>query len=212
MKRIGLWFGALALIVAFVAASSAYADKGRAYTLRVSYFLPDYADSWFTFGGSVGTMIDESIVIGIGTDIYYKYYTKDTEVATDKDGTTIVTTEVEYNTVIVPLMAELMVNLPALWKGSIFAHGGIGYEIMWNKEQNYAQDVTDRRLYGGFAWQLGAGVSLRLGRSSALFAEGYYHHAKVRRKLKDVVVYLPVFEQVNLSGVGVRVGLSIGPL
>jgi hypothetical protein len=211
MKRIGLWFGTLALIVAFAAASSAYAGKGRAYTLRVSYFMPDYADSWFTFGGSVGTMIDESIEIAIGTDIYYKYYTKQTEVATDKAGTNIVTMEVENNTVIVPLMAELMVKFPALWKGSIFGHGGIGYEVMWNKEQNYAQNVTDKRWYGGFAWQLGAGVSLRLGRSSALFAEGYYHHAKVRRK-KGVVEYLPVYEQVNLSGVGARVGLSIGPL
>jgi hypothetical protein len=211
MKRIGLWLGTLFLIGLFMASSSAYAGN-RAYSFRVSYFLPDYADSWFTFGGSVGAMIDEAVEIGIGTDIYYRYYTKDTEVAGDKDGTFIITREVEYNTVIIPLMAELTVKLPIIWKSSIFAHGGVGYEIMWNKEQDYTTDASDRRLYGGFAWQLGAGVSLRLGHSSALFAEGYYHHAKVKRRLKDVVQYLPMFEQVNLSGVGARVGLSIGPL
>jgi hypothetical protein len=122
-----------------------------------------------------------------------------------------ITTEVEYHTYILPLMLELTLNFPALWKGSIFGHGGLGYELLINKEQNYASKISETRLYGGFTWQVGGGVSFKLGSDSALFVQGYYNNGTVRRKLKNPLEELPVSEEVNLSGLGARVGLSLGP-
>ena len=144
-----------------------------------------------------------------------KGYTKETKVAT-QDGSdissTLVLKQVQYNRIIFPLMLEVMVKFPAPWRGSIFAHGGVGYELLWNKEQNFETGVSDNQLYGGFAWQGGAGLLFKLGSSSGIFAEGFYHNAKVKRNRKDIKEDLPVFEQVNLSGFGARIGISLGPI
>ena len=216
MKRIGLWFCTFALIGVFIAASSAYADKGKAYLLRVSYFEPRDAVAWFSFGGTIGTIIDETVMIGIGSDLFYKNYTKDTQVAEEdsESGTTVATyeTEIEYHTVILPIMFELMVQIPIVWKCSFFGHGGIGTEILWNREQYYATNVKESRFYFGFAWQLGVGLSLKLSQSTALFAQVYYKNSKVKRSREDIIEDLPVYEQVNLSGIGGRVGILLGPL
>ena len=216
MKRIGLWFGTFALIALFIAASSAYAGKGKAYLLKVSYFEPRDAVAWFSFGGTIGTIIDETVMIGIGSDLFYKNYTKDTQVATEdyESGysTDTYEREIEYHTVILPIMFELMVQIPVIWKCSFFGHGGIGTEILWNREQFYATNEKDSRFYFGFAWQLGVGLSLKLSQSTALFAEGYYKNSKVKRSREDIIKDLPVYEQVNLSGIGGRVGILLGPL
>jgi hypothetical protein len=111
-----------------------------------------------------------------------------------------------------PVMLELVIKVPIIWKSSVFAHGGIGYEVLFSKEQNFSDNVSDRRLYGGFAWMLGTGVRFELGDNSALFAEGFYHNANVKRARKDIKEALPVFEQVDLSGLGVRVGIALGPI
>jgi len=216
MKRGILLFGMVLLIGAFTLSSIAYADKGKAYSIRASYFAPSDVKDGFSFGGSIGTWVDEAVQIGIGSDFFFRNYRKSSYVADNDyaDGTQATTykTEVEYNTYIIPLMLELTLNFPALWKGSIFGHGGLGYELLINKERNYTQEVSETRLYGGFAWQVGAGVSFKLGSDSALFVEGYYNGAKVKRNLKEADKFLPVFEEVNLSGLGARVGLMLGPL
>ena len=216
MKRIGLWFCTFMLIGVFIAVSSAYAGKGKAYLLKVSYFEPRDAVAWFSFGGTIGTMIDETVMIGIGSDLFYKNYSKNTQVAKEdyESGTTVETVlkEIEYHTVILPIMFELMVQIPVIWKCSFFGHGGIGTEILWNREQYYATNAKDSRFYFGFAWQLGVGLSLKLSQSTALFAEGYYKNSKVKRSREEFIQYMPVYEQVNLSGIGGRVGILLGPL
>jgi hypothetical protein len=215
MKRRVLLVFISILILFFLVSSISFAGD-KHYTIRASYFTPSDAKAGFAFGGSVGAWVDEAVQIGIGTDFFFKNYRKESKVAENvlPDGTVTSTirTEVEYNTYIIPLMLELTLNFPGLWKGSIFGQGGLGYELLINKEQNFATKVKETRLYGGFAWQVGGGASFKLGSDSALFVQGYYNGGKVRRKLKDPLEELPVSEEVNLSGLGVRVGLSLGPL
>jgi len=216
MKRIGLWCTLIFIAGFLVSGTTVYAESGRAYSIRASYFSPSDAKAGFAFGGSVGTMIDEAVEIGVGADIFYKNYRKDTRVAETISPSGIVTstvvTEVQYDTVIFPVMLDLRVKFPALWKGNIFAHGGIGYEVLWNREQNFQTKVKETRWYGGFTWLVGAGLSFDLGSNSAFFVEGYYNGAKVRRNLKEAILELPVFEEVDLSGLGARVGFSLGPI
>jgi hypothetical protein len=203
------------LFVVFCTFSTAFAKSGKEFTLRASYFSPADAEAGFAFGGSIGYRVDEFVALGFGTDFLYKTYKKSTEVAT-KDyesgiSTTTVVNSVQYNTLMVPMMGEVTITIPVFWKLSALAQGGVGYEILWNKEENFETKTSDSRLYGGFTYQLGAGVRIGLGRDSGLFAEGYYNHAKVKRNAKDIVADLPVFEQVDLSGFGARAGIMIGP-
>jgi len=215
MKRTVHVLFAVVLVGAFTLFSSAFADSGKVFSLRASYFSPKDAEAGFAFGGSFGYKIDEVVGIGFGTDFLYKTYTKSTEVATQDyesgiSATTVVN-NVRYNTLMVPMMGEVTITIPVFWKASFLAQGGVGYELLWNKEENFETKVSDSRFYGGFTYQVGAGMLIGLGRDSGLFVEGYYNHAKVKRNVKDVVADLPVFEQVDLSGFGARAGITFGP-
>jgi hypothetical protein len=203
------------MIIMLSFASALYADTGKGFTLRASYFSPSDAEAGFAFGGSFGYMFDRFVELGVGADFLYKMYRESTPVATEdfESGlsSTTVVSRVRYNRLIVPIMAELTIKFPVFWKASIFGQGGVGYELLWNKEENFDAGISDSRLYGGFAYQFGAGLRIDLGRDSALFAEGYYNGAVVKRSRKDIVKDLPVFEEVDLSGFGVRVGVALGP-
>jgi len=203
------------VLVVFCVFSTAFAKSGKEFTLRASYFSPADAEAGFAFGGSFGYRVDEFVGLGFGTDFLYKTYTKSTEVAT-KDyesgiSATTVVNNVQYNTLMVPMMGEVTITIPVFWKASILAQGGVGYEILWNKEENFETKASDSRFYGGFTYQLGAGMRIGLGRDSGIYVEGYYNHAKVKRNVKDIVAELPVVEQVDLSGFGARAGIMIGP-
>jgi len=213
MKKSLFGPGIFVVFTLILAASSAYAGKKDAYTLRVSYYEPESAVAGFTFGGSAGAVFDDIVTLGVGTDVYYRNFTKDSKVATqgyvDGSSSTLYVTEIQYDTVIVPVMAELSIRIPIVWKLSAFGHGGLGFDIMWTKEQDFATGVSDSRWYAGFAWMGGVGLSYKLGNDTALYAEGFYKHSKVKRNRDDLTVDMPVFEEVDLSGLGVRLGVAL---
>jgi hypothetical protein len=215
MRRLRLWIITLVIIGMLCVTSALNADTGKGFTLRASYFSPTDAQAGFAFGGSFGYMFDRFVELGIGTDFLYKTYRESTPVATEEFesglNSTTVLNRVQYNRLIIPILAELTIKFPVFWKASIFGQGGLGYELLWNKEENFETGKSDSRLYGGFTYQFGAGLLIGLGRDSALFAEGYYNRAIVKRSRKDIVKELPVFEEVDLSGFGARVGIALGP-
>ncbi len=215
MKRLRIWFILLVIIGMLSGASALNADTGKGFSIRASYFSPSDAQAGFAFGGSFGYMFDRFVELGIGTDFLYKTYRERTPVATEDlpSGVAVTTVEnkVQYNRLIIPILAELTVKFPVFWKASVFGQGGLGYELLWNKEENFETGKSDSRLFGGFTYQFGAGMLIGLGRDTALFAEGYYNHAIVKRNRDDIIKDLPVFEEVDLSGFGARVGISLGP-
>ncbi len=215
MKRMS-WFLAAALCAgALLVSAQALAASGKSFTIRGSYFAPEGADAGFSLGGSIGTQFDEVVELGVGTDVFWRNYRKTSVVAQTISGgivTSTTTTLVEYNTVIVPIMLELMIKFPIIPKFSVFGHGGLGYEFLFNKERNYLSGVSDNRFYSGFTWLVGTGVMFKLGDDSAIFAEGFYDHGKPKHNLKNPILNLPAFEEVDLSGFGGRIGISLGPL
>jgi hypothetical protein len=196
-----------------ITASTAFADKESAYTLRVSYYEPNDAAPGFAFGGSAGRSFDGIVTLGIGTDVYVKNFVRDTPVATQEYesgiNTTTIQREVQYTTVIFPIMAELTVKIPIVWKLAAFGHGGLGFEFLWNKEQNFDTGEVDSRWFAGWTWLGGAGLQLKLGNDTALYAEGFYKRSRVRRNQKEITEGLPVFEEVDLSGLGIRMGIAL---
>jgi hypothetical protein len=214
MKRMS-WMSAALCVGALLMSAQALHAGGKSFTIRGSYWAPQGASSGFSLGGSVGTQFDEVVELGVGTDIFWRNYRKTSVVAQTVSGglvTSTTTTLVEYSTVVVPLMLELMVKIPVFPGGKVFGHGGLGYEFLFNRERNYASGVSDNRFYSGFTWLLGSGLMFKLGSESAVFVEGFYDHGKPKHDLKDPIQFLPAFEEVNLSGFGARIGFSLGPL
>lgn len=213
MRRTVLYVSAFVFLCVFSSISSAFAESGKGYTFRASYFSPKDAADGLTFGASFGTVIDNTVHIGLGFDFYYRNYRKTTDVATQEYesglSSTTVSKMIQYDTIILPIMLELMVMFPVFEGGSVFGHGGVGYEILWNREKNFVTNVSENRFYGGFGWLLGTGLMFKISSNVAIYIEGFYTNAKPSRSRKDIKKDLPVFEEVNLSGIGGRFGLAL---
>ena len=92
---------------------------------------------------------------------------------------------------------------PFMIRGS----AGLGYQFLWNKEENYLEDKKDTRFYHGFAYQVSAGAGIEMSSSAILFAEAFYHGGKVKRNKTDTAG-LPTWSEVDMSGVGIRIGIN----
>jgi len=206
------WFVMCIFIACFIVAASAFADKGREFSLRVSYYSPDDADTGFAIGGSLGTAFSDIVALSFGTDVYFKRYEQRTEVASETGETwqsTLYSTDVAYSTYAVPLMAEVKANVPIFTRFGIFGHLGAGYQLFWIKQVNRAENVSDRDFYGGWVWTVGVGPSLQIGGDTWLFFEGYYSGSTVKRGRDDISIGLPVYQEIDLSGFGIRLGISV---
>jgi hypothetical protein len=211
MKR-KIWFVMIIFIVFFSISVTAFAKRGNEFSFRVSYYGPEDADTGFAIGGSIGGAFSEILTLSFGTDVYFKKYEQRSEVASETGETwesTLYTTDVAYSTFAVPLLAELKANVPIVPRFGIYGHIGAGYQLFWIKEVNREENVSERDFYGGWVWTAGIGPSLKIGGDTWLFFEGYYTGSTVKRGRDDISVGLPVYEEINLSGFGIRLGISV---
>lgn len=211
MKR-KLWLVIYICIAFFIVSASAFADTGKELSLRVSYYGPEDADAGFAIGGSFGAAFNDFVSLAFGTDVYFKSYEQRTEVASETGETwksTLYTTDVSYKSFAIPLLLEVKANIQIIGPLAIFGHAGAGYQIFVVKEQNVTTGVSDRTFFGGFAWVAGVGPSIKLGNDTWLFVEAYYTGSTVKRNRKDITVDLPVYQEIDLSGFGVRAGINI---
>ena len=198
-------------IVLLLVSASAFAGQGKEISLRVSYYEPEDADTGFAIGGSFGTAFNENVAISIGTDVYFKNYEQRTAVASETGPnweSTLYTTDISYRSLAIPLLLEVKANINIIGPLSIFGHAGGGYEVFWVREQNSSSGESNSKFFGGWVWVAGVGPSFKLGHDSWIFVEGYYTGAKVKRNRRDLTVGLPVFQEVDLSGFGIRAGIT----
>jgi hypothetical protein len=87
--------------------------------------------------------------------------------------------------------------------------GGLGYSFLWSNEKNYEKKSNETRSYNGFTWQAGAGIYYDIGSRSTFLADLFYTNGTVGRDVKSSTAGLPVEERVDLSGLGVRVGVLL---
>jgi hypothetical protein len=196
----------------FLISASALADRGNEFSFRVSYVDPEDADTGFAIGGSIGSAFSDIVSLSFGTDVYFKRYEQRSEVASETGETwesTLYTTDIAYSTYAVPLLAELKANVPIVSRFAIYGHIGAGYQLFWIKEVNREENVSERDFYGGWVWTVGVGPSLQIGGDTWLFFEGYYTGSTVKRGRDDISVGLPVYQEIDLSGFGIRLGISI---
>ncbi len=206
-----LWLFISVLVLIF--AIETFAQRGT-LGIHAGYINPKDTKSGFMVGGMWGTAIDESVSLGLGFDIIHKSYTERSRVAStsgpaDVDYGTYVD-ELSYSRTILPLSMEIDLKIPTSRYMGYFLRGGLGYTWLWSKEENYVQGKKEElRNFSGFGWQAGAGIYYHIGSRSTFTADLFYLNNKVSRDVKKTIEGLPVYERVDLSGLGVRVGVLL---
>ena len=180
--------------------------------IRLGYIDPKDSKAGLILGMDLTGKVDESVELGAAVNVFRRNYQKFTTVAQSVSSGGLVETTVqkdlEFTTFFLPIMGQAIVHFSAddfHW----FANGGLGYEMLWNNENNFVDGKKERRFYSGFAWMAGGGFQYRIGSRSAVIAEVFYHDAKVKRN-ETKKQGLPVWSQVNLAGLGFRGGLRFG--
>jgi hypothetical protein len=204
------WFFVLAAISLLAAQNSS--AQLHISGIRLGYIDPKDAKAGLMLGMDLTGKVDESVELGATVSVFRRNYQKFTTVAQSVSAGGLVETTVqkdlEFTTFFLPILGQAIIHFSEddfHW----FANGGLGYEMLWNHENNFVDGKKERRFYSGFAWMAGGGFQYRLGSRSAVIAEVFYHDARVKRN-ETKKAGLPVWSQVNLSGLGFRGGLRFG--
>ena len=204
----------LALLILGAAAIPAYTQGAKPFTqFRFGTLNPKDAKSGLILGVRVGRDFDNMILVGFSADLFWKKYTEESEIADSvTSGGTVITTvqrDVDYTTLILPLMFTADVKIP-IENSPIrpYFGGGIGYQLLFNKEENFEQDISDSRFYSGFGYQLQVGAEYEMSPHTGFYLEGFYNGCKAKRG-EDSAAGLPTWEEVDISGFGFRIGLTL---
>lgn len=214
MKRLLFSTLVMLLVTFFILTPGVLGQIGTATTLKVGYFNPNGAKSGFIFGGCYSWIVDEAVDIGIAVDYFRRNYTDETEIAKSVSQGKIVekqiVTNAEFTTNILPLYGLVNVKFPAGYSLDYFVSGGLGYEMLFSKEQIFGDTPSKTsRFYSGFKWILSAGITYRIGTRSSFIAEAFYDGTKVSRDKKNEQG-APARYEVDLSGFGIRFGVKMG--
>jgi len=214
MKRILILTSIILVVGIFVGTSIAFGQALSSTTIKVGYFNPKGSKSGFVFGGNYSWIVDEAVDIGIAVDYFRKNYTDETEIAKKVSEGKIVEREIvknaEFTTTIVPIYGIVNVKFPAGFNLDYFVSGGLGYEMLFSKEEIFGENAKKTsRFYSGFKWIASAGIMYRIGTRSSVIVEALYDGTKVSRDKKNEAG-TPARYEVDLSGFGIRVGIRMG--
>jgi hypothetical protein len=174
---------------------------------------PKNAKTGWVFSYGTGKTIDETFSWMIDFGLYAKQYSQTTAVDTtigSQINETTVQKELEFSTYLLPIMFKITFDkkmspsAPVTLKGS----AGLGYQFLWNREQNFLTGNKSNRFYHGFAYEVSLGAGMQMSSSAVLFVEAFYHGGKVKRNRTTTEDGLPVWTEVDMSGPGIRVGIN----
>lgn len=191
--------------------------------LRFGFLAPKGAETSFIGGFTYGRRIDEAVGLDMSMDFYYKSYTEKRKIGEydSAAGNTVESHIVsgDYKTTYIPLLANVYINIPLDGPVQPYASAGIGWGLLWedvfiaaHEEHNVQGQLEtvpaydEVNFYNGFAWNIAAGVSHKLGTKSSIFAELFYHGAKMKDDI-DYSDFGVTWDEVDMSGIGARLGL-----
>lgn len=206
MKKILLFFVISLLAVNFSYAQQSFTD------FKFGLLMPADAKTGYIGGIGFGRMVDENIGAGLELSYYGKTYTKETTVDNTQQGqvqTSTIATEIENSTTLIPILFHLVYVTQAGPNFDLRFTAGVGYELMWNSETNFVENIDETRFYSGFAWQIGGGASFPISRNADLFGEAIYHGGSPSRDEGETAFGLPVRSEVDMSGLMVRLGIRL---
>jgi outer membrane protein W len=195
------------------AAMTAHAQAKPFTQFRFGTLNPKDAQSGLILGVRTGRDFDNMIMVGLSADLFWKTYTEESEIAdsVSSGGVTVTTVQrdVEYKTLLLPLMFTADVKIP-VQNSPVrpYLGGGIGYQLLFNKEENFEDDISESRFYSGFGYMFELGAEYVMSPHTAIYLEGFYNGCKAKRS-EDSAAGLPTWEEVDMSGLGFRIGLSL---
>jgi hypothetical protein len=84
----------------------------------------------------------------------------------------------------------------------------LSWEILFNKETNYTDNVSESRHYSGFGYIIRAGIQYNIGSRSDLVVQLIYNGCTVTGN-EEQKHGLPTWDEVNVSGLGITGGLRL---
>jgi hypothetical protein len=180
---------------------------------RFGTLNPNDTKAGLILGVRTGRDFDQRVLVGFSADLFWKKFTRESTVSSDTTigGVHYTTMQrtVDYTTLILPLMITIDVQIPVenLPIKPYFG-GGIGYQLLFNKEDNYEQHISDSRFYSGFGFQFEVGAEYQMSPSTGLTLEAFYNGCKAKRG-GGTSLGLPTWEEVDISGMGFRLGIVL---
>lgn len=207
----------MSVLIALMMAGGASASETLA-GVNVGLYNPEATDSGLLISGMAGMEIDERIDVTFTLDWYRKTFEENTAVYQDDNqgGTDIgiVVPNFESSVTMIPLMANVKLKIPL--DGAIdaplvpYLKGGLGYILTWYGYDNYDTDENETQFYGGFGLRLGIGGMYQIGSNSRVTLEVFYQSSSLEREEEDPEIGRPVVSELDMSGLGVTVGLQFG--
>jgi|GEM_PF-600371 len=169
------------------------------------------------FGITTGHQLDSRLFWAFEVNYFKSTYREETTVAIfDSAGITFEERqlELEFNTIIVPVMFKIEYRLDLGdedVEGPIYfrSGGGLGWNFIWNNENNFRADIERRRFFNGLGWQASAGFEIRISEYGYVFFDGFYNDADATRNGERNQNGLPTWQTIDVSGYGFKVGLRI---
>ncbi|MCB0287352.1 MAG: hypothetical protein KDE57_11895 [Calditrichaeota bacterium] len=182
--------------------------------LKAGGLTPKDVETGFLGGMSIGRNIDDRFFWGLEADVFKTNYRKETVIAEFVDPSNQISyneiqVELDFSTTITSFYWQIYYET-AVSNNVLFLRGlsGIGWSFIWNKENNFVDDVKRTRFFNGFTWQASAGLGVRASKLGLVFVDLYYQNAKPRKSDNRVEENLPVFQEIDLTGFGIRVGVN----
>ncbi len=168
----------------------------------------------FTGGISHGWNIDDRFFYAVEANYFQNSEFRTTAVA-DLVGNAPpfqfqeVEVEVQFETKMLTPFAQIYYETPIsnqLMFGRLLA--GLGYALVWSKENNFKDRIERTRRFSGLIWQASVGIGYKASKRGMLFIDFYYQNSKLRRSDEIPKNGLPTFTELDLTGIGVRAGVN----
>lgn len=183
--------------------------------IKAGGLTPKDIETGFLGGVSYGKNLDDRFFWGLlETNIFKTSYRKETLIAEFIDPSNQISyneiqVELDFSTTILSLFTQIYYET-AISNDVVYLRGlsGVGWSFIWNKENNFVEDVKRTRYFNSFTWQASAGIGVRASQRGLIFVDLYYQNAKPRKSENRVENGLPVFQEIDLTGFGIRVGVN----
>ncbi len=204
MKKITL------LLMLICVSTSAFA-MDKTFSFGVGFLSPKDAESSVFWTLNRGFKFDEKISLDISIGFFHKTITDKSllETKTNETNTSTVSKVESKNTFsYVPIMGNALITFPINDSCAFvpYAKGGIGYGSLFTSIKK--ENIDEYKTYVGFNWQLGGGVSYKLGKKSKLFAEIFYNSVTLSSDEETLENYT-IVEEVDMSGMGMLFGINV---
>ena len=183
------------------------------HELSLGVYKATDIESDMNLGYGYYRLIDESVSVGFAVDLFTTNYTKLSDVGvpdTTGLGQEIITQQVEVDmtSYLLPLMGSAKIRFPIEF-GPLSPFGKIelGWNNLFNNETNYVTEERKLRFFNGFGWTFCAGTSFELGDKTSINFEMLYRNAKMKANVDKTEAGLPIFDELNMSGLGIQLGL-----